>query len=151
MSRSEIYIKYRKEGRCTNCGGLLTGNRVGKSLCDKCKSKKDDYLKRNIRFFEEQNLCNVCGKVPVGKDEKRCPECRVKKWIAHSNYRREHPEYVRHINEWNRDRRQYRIENHLCTDCGTKLDDLPFKTCDKCRMRRRLNQRRCVEKKRCNK
>ena len=150
MSRKEIYRRYREEGRCTNCGKVLDDDRAGKALCESCNVKKNIYCQKTKLIYEKLNLCNVCGKNWVGPDEKRCPECRARLWITSNRYKESHPEKKDAINQSQRKRRQFRIINHLCTDCGKELSDFRYVTCDRCRMKRRLNQRKCNERKMAN-
>lgn len=136
--RKEYYQKRKNKGICMECGARLIGKRKGKTLCTKCAEKHSKYIKENTAFFISLGLCPRCGKERVMGDEKRCPECRAKEWKQNTEYRNTHPEYREKKNANARLLRQFRIENHLCTDCGIELDDSRFKACEKCRIKRRL-------------
>lgn len=136
--RKEYYEKRKQKGLCMECGAKLIGKRKGKVLCTKCAKEHSQYMKENTAFYLKMGLCPRCGKNRVMGDEKRCPECRAREWITNSAYRNTHPEYIEKKNAKARLTRQFRIENHLCTDCGVELTDYRYKSCEKCRIKRRL-------------
>ena len=71
-----------------------------------------------------------------------CPECRAKSWAYGIKYRQEHPEYVEKKRESDRKRREFRIFNHLCVNCGEKLTNFEYKNCEKCRNYNKLRMRK---------
>lgn len=138
MSAKIIYDRYKAEGKCRNCSTKLVGSRKGKSLCTKCAKKHSKYIKDNVKFFNENNLCPRCGKERLEGQEKMCPECRCKQWIYATEYRNTHPEFAKNKALKDKERRQFRIDNNLCVDCGVELVDTKFKRCEKCRIKRRI-------------
>ena len=98
-------------------------------------------------YYQSIGRCPRChGKNKLEGNEKNCPECRAKLWEYGIKYREEHPEYVEKKRENDKNRRHYRVENHLCVTCGKTLNDLNFKNCEKCRVTSMLRMRksRCV-------
>lgn len=142
MSTKEIYNKYKSDNRCRNCGGYLSAERMGKSLCSKCAEKHSEYIKENTEFFRDHNLCPRCGHNRLLGKEKNCLECRAKLWAYGINYKEKHPEFVEKKKQTDKERRKYRVANHLCVSCGNPIDDDRYKNCSKCRLANMLRMRK---------
>ena len=134
------YERYRAKGLCGSCGKKLIGNRKEKSICASCQARNSKYIKENIKFYRDHNLCPRCGKERLFGDEKACPECKAKA----ANYNENHPKSMEEKAKTlisNKKRIEYRRANRLCTDCGEPLTD-KYTTCDKCRYKRKLAAQR---------
>lgn len=94
----------------------------------------------DYEFFQTIRICPDCTKTPLGKDEKRCPECRAKNAlrIAHQ---RENPNVRLIMNARcsvsNKKRRERLKEQGICTVCGKRKSAWNRTKCeiclDKCR------------------
>lgn len=138
--------KYRKEGRCCNCGGDLEDDRKQLTLCKKCANKRTITSFKTFHYYQNQGICPYCRKNEILGDEKCCPECRVNIWIQHKEYRKNNPDYVEKVKQSNRKRAEFRRTNHLCVNCGKELKDTSFVNCEKCRIKRRIYAERFRKK-----
>ena len=136
------YERLKAEKRCVNCGRKLEDSRLNKTTCEDCAARHKKYVSESTSFFSEHNICPRCGINKLMDDEKNCPECRAKLWAYGINYRKEHPEYVEKKRKSDKSRRDYRIKNHLCVNCGEPLTDTRYKNCDKCRTYNMLRMRK---------
>jgi hypothetical protein len=94
-------------------------------------------------YYQNIGRCPRChGRNKLMGDEKNCPECRAKLWAYGVDYRQKHPEFVERKRQSDKKRRDYRVANHLCVNCGKPLGDSKYKNCDKCRVYNMLRMRK---------
>lgn len=89
----------------------------------------------SYEFFQTIRICPDCTKTPLGKDEKRCPECRAKN-ASRIAYKRENPS-IRLImnarcNVSNKKRRERLKQQGICTVCGKRQSVRNKTKCEIC-------------------
>ena len=152
MPTKDCYHKLKSEGRCTNCGKKIIGNREGMVLCEKCailesfRQKKLYYEDRDYCF--KHGICPVCKRNKIFGDERNCPECRAKKYNHLTTRLENDPEYKLQRQETSKrsteKRITYRRANNLCLRCGKPLTDeydSGFVNCKQCRVRNMIRNR----------
>ena len=139
------YERYRAKGLCGSCGKKLIGNRKDKSICATCQSKNSKYIKDNIKFYKEHNLCPRCGKEALYGQEKACPECRAKAANYNDNHPKSDEAKAKNLAS-NKRRSDYRRANNLCVDCGVPISG-KYATCERCRFKRKAAAQKCRDRK----
>lgn len=127
------YYRLKAEGKCVCCG--KENDRENRVQCSVCAKKDSERVTSDRKFYEEQGLCNICGKYKVPKDYKRCPECNAKKLKWQNENRSKMRDKINHKQSVVRkfQRIQYEQE-HRCTLCGKQLrEDYTYKRCEMCR------------------
>lgn len=144
--------KRRKNKQCINCGKQDENTLSGKCRCLECTQKQKEYSKKNRQYLSECNKqirayykshqrCTICGKQDAYtlSGHTKCADCSEKHSEAAKTYNQEHKDKISAYKKkkYNQNK-QYRIENHLCTTCGKKLDEnYTYNTCQMCRYKRR--------------
>lgn len=118
MTKAEIARRYRakckREGRCTQCGKVLTDRTY--FTCESCRKKHYESVKKAREYYQWIGICPYCHKEHLYNGEKICIECKAKKyeWVAiHKPIKRDNPERKKLL-------KQKREEEGLCTRCGKR-------------------------------
>ena len=147
--------KRRKNKQCVDCGKQDENTLSGKCRCFECqqnqreKNRKNKIRyaklnKQNREYYKSHNRCTVCGKQDAYtlSGHSRCADCQKKASECNRKYNQQHKDEIsaKKKEKYMRNK-QYRLENHLCTVCGKKLDvDYTYNTCQMCRHKSRNRQ-----------
>ena len=74
MSKS-LYNKLLEAGLCVKCGNK---SREGKTRCEDCALKDNEFKKRTHLDRQSKNMCYKCGKKPPYNNIQLCAICKVK-------------------------------------------------------------------------
>ena len=129
--RSAKFYHNRKEnGLCPRCGKPL--DREG-YYCSECLGKVRIYNRKTKEFYRKHNLCSVCGKNSVPKDERTCPECRAKRENRKKELTKEQRiRYGRNFRKNQKNIYKERVEKGICTRCGKRKASSGKKKCAIC-------------------
>ena len=108
---------------------------------ERAKAKQHaKYSKARREWYREHFICVTCGRREAIPGRPRCQEC-----IDRSKALREISDPGGDkLREQNRQRRLYRIEHHLCIDCGRPVTK--YRCCDQCRTNRRFSHNKWLIK-----
>lgn len=76
--KSEIYSQWKRDGRCTICGGVTVFAEVGfgaRTRCLRCAARDAFYRERQYRKCINSGLCVRCGKRPARPNRTTCAVC----------------------------------------------------------------------------
>lgn len=159
-SKRSNYAYREKNHLCVTCGKPLDADWYFVN-CQDCKNKAINYYhekmnddtwhenrkekhrlnqSKNYKEKKENGMCVRCGKRKPLTGFAQCPIC-IEYNYAHNNWKPTQ-EQRKQYNDREKDLRQYRIQNKLCTECGKALTDTNFKTCLECRIKARRKQER---------
>lgn len=110
-----VYYRHKNNGECPRCGKPLDRNG---HYCSECLVKVREYNRENRRFYAENQLCTVCGKVNVPKGERICPECRAKIKNRKPLTEEQKTRYASKFREQQKILYKQRAELGICTRCG---------------------------------
>lgn len=137
--QKELRAKRKEQGLCTRCGNKLEdGNKT--TTCRKCKDYDKEYKNQSRIYFKNIGICPQCGKYELFNEEKMCLECKAARANSSYKYSLKQSTKDRH-REYQKNVREYRIKNGLCTTCG-KENDTDGHTCSKCRKSDKLRHRK---------
>ena len=108
----------------------------GKELTHNRTAYKREYNRATYSLMKSLGLCK-CGR-PLAIGFASCPDC-LENDRQQKQRKREHdrPAYNRYMSTYQKDMRERRVANHLCTACGKPLSaDTKYRECTECRVRR---------------
>lgn len=98
-------------------------------------------------YFLSLGICPQCRQVPIGRDEKACPECRARQTTAQlKRYKQNKEEILRKCKVIYKERKA----NNLCTVCG-KNELYTGTMCYECSTKRKKYEKRKRKEKRYDK
>lgn len=102
-----------------------------------------EYMKDMRHWRKDHHCCVDCGEQDAYtlSGRSRCYDCAEKKNIRDCDSKKKELRRDKEA-DYQKKRHDYRIENHLCTICGTKLppSNYPYVTCQTCRAKSRSKQ-----------
>ena len=110
MATREQRQKRLQEGCCVVCSQQ---NLNGKTMCEPCRLRHNEYIRtRRIKFIKK-NLCSHCGEKPPKPNMKRCEECHDKRASIDGAYQEYHVNYRKKL-------KQLVLEHYgeQCACCG---------------------------------
>lgn len=133
-----LIMQYKKQnGICTHCSNKAI---EGRSMCASCAEKQRISQKKIYEKNKANKICIRCAKEEAYGDTKYCIECLYYERTRIEQYRKNLDEESfenRRKNDCESHKRlnAYRLDNSLCTKCGSKLPDSKYKKCEKCRIK----------------
>lgn len=131
MTRAEIARRYRdkckKEGRCTQCGKILSD--LTYVRCETCRKKHQENVKKAKEYYQRIGICPYCHKEHLYNGEKMCVECKSKKYeydFLHGVTRKGYGSSKRRL------LREKREKEGLCVRCGKRQAYPGRKRCSIC-------------------
>lgn len=101
----------------------------------KIKRAKDaQYQKDRREWYRQKGICYVCGRNYVETGRAFCKTCADRS----KTLRLKNDPNLDTLRQRNKERRLYRVENHLCIDCGKPVTK--YQKCDRCRENHRFSQ-----------
>lgn len=92
------------------------------------------------KWYKNKGICVNCRQEKAIKNKVHCPNCNDDRNYRAIEY---HNKNKDSINKRRRDLTKYRIENKLCTKCGTKLlEGYTYKFCENCRLKERIYRKK---------
>jgi hypothetical protein len=121
-------IKYTEQGLCGYCGKNPPMD--GIQRCHVCRQKNIDAQKKHKQKCIDEGICIYCKSKKAEGNLRGCLECNQKNNLRAKKLNKEQPEKVK---EWRKKtgekRKNFRIENGLCLQCGKKSEKTK---CDDC-------------------
>jgi hypothetical protein len=74
MTQGTLWEKYRKAGRCGECGGVI--KKKGREVCFHCYKKATNYQQARLDALTAQGRCIRCGLKRELATKRHCEECR---------------------------------------------------------------------------
>ena len=112
--------QWREEGKCGRCGAELPNGEKGR-MCDKCREYTARFREANRQQAKERRerlrakgMCTRCGEMTADAGHVTCWKCRAR---HKAEIKRNDPDNAKKYA-----RRQERIEQGLCIDCGRKAE-----------------------------
>lgn len=131
------YWERKNNHLCVVCGKQ---NETDKALCPECRAKKNEYYRKNTKFYASLHLCTRCGKNRTFGEEKICPECRAIKATAQSLHgltdEQKKNRYARRCRRYHE-----RLQQGICTLCGRRSAVEGRAKCGICAAKSRERQR----------
>lgn len=136
-------LNAKENNLCIICFNPIEKDRIGKTICQSCTTKRNKYSKESRQFFASIGICPRCTKNKIIGDEKSCIECRAidasRKQKFRENNRASYNEYSKEYQK-----KAYRsfIDKGLCPRCsGKRKIDPGYKSCSICRAKSRDKDR----------
>lgn len=127
--RRSVYQRRKSNGLCVRCGSPL--DREG-SYCAKCLEQAKADRKAQTSLLISLGICPICKKNAIMGVERSCPECRAR--LGEKAMTEENRQKAKERKRKRYDRLQ---EQGLCVMCGVEKADEGYKSCSKCREKRK--------------